>query len=433
MNDKPFEVGRWWTAEDLAAVRAAFDAGELPAEVDVTGGGTVLVCVDEARDVGVSFGSGKARALTRTLLDLVRAGRKADLVVIEDPKNPAAPTQSATVGALAAAGLQAGPVGKVTIHQLTGAGVCWREFHHHPGTEAEREALYARIERGYRMAATMVTLDGQHQLGAHGTHAAAAPVASPRDITTATPTTQQRCTGGDNQPAGRTFTHPHVLTIGVRDGWADQQADPTRIDWAPRQATAAIPFRVIGGRPVNPCERTGIRYGRNELGHWGEGLAADALVTATDQDGRRWIVMVERTDGHGWAIPGGMVEPGEDPVAAARRELEEETQLRLDGVCWRAAPPRYVPDPRASDEAWMVTVLVRVDVGVHERDQQPEVVGADDAARAAWVRADDYPTLVDHVARTYGATVFPAHVGMLTEVLNTTDLAETATSGEGDR
>ncbi|GGM22786.1 hypothetical protein GCM10007977_024980 [Dactylosporangium sucinum] len=219
---------------------------------------------------------------------------------------------------------------------------------------------------------------------------------------------------------GRTYTHPDVLTAGVRDGWADPETDPTRIDWAPRQAAAAIPFRVLDGRPVNPRERTGIRYGRNELGHWGERLAADALVTVTDQDGRRWIVMVERDDGHGWALPGGMVEPGEDPITAARRELEEETGLRLDGATWRAGAPRYVPDPRASDEAWMVTVLARTDAGVHEHGQLPEVVGADDAARAAWVLADTYLILAEYLATAYGATVFPAHVGMLDEALDGT-------------
>lgn len=219
---------------------------------------------------------------------------------------------------------------------------------------------------------------------------------------------------GNHAAAGRTYTHPRVLTTGIREGWADPITDPSQIDWAERLRRAAISFNVINGRPVNPGETTAIRYGRNELGHWGEALAADALVSA-HFEGATWIVMVERRDGHGWAIPGGHVDPGESPLIAAIRELEEETGLLLRGERWRAGRPRYVPDPRASDEAWMVTVLCHTDLG--DVDALPAVVGTSDAKRAAWVRADSYPVLVDHLAATYGGLVFGAHVVMLREAL----------------
>ncbi|MFC3381562.1 NUDIX domain-containing protein [Couchioplanes azureus] len=215
----------------------------------------------------------------------------------------------------------------------------------------------------------------------------------------------------------RTYTHPDVFTIGVRDGWADPETDPTRIDWTARQATAAIPFEVIDGRPVNPCEDTGIRYGRNELGHWGEALAADAMVTATDSVGGRWLLMVERADGRGWALPGGFVDPGEAPVDAAVRELAEETGLQVPAERWHTEAPRYVPDPRASDEAWMVTVLSRTDLGAYPTPADfPAVHGADDAARAAWLPAHDYRTLT-HCLTSLGAEVFPAHREMLADAL----------------
>lgn len=215
-----------------------------------------------------------------------------------------------------------------------------------------------------------------------------------------------------------TYTHPDVLIRGVNEGWADPETDPTRVDWPARQAVAVIPFQVVDGRPVNPCQSTGIRHGRNELGHWGEQLCADALVSAIDRRGRRWIVMVERADGHGWALPGGYVEPGEDPAHAAARELAEETGLRPVAAVWRVEPPRYVPDPRASDEAWMVTVLARTDLGQFPRDRMPEVTGADDAERAAWVLADTHLQLTAYLAASYpGARVFAAHRAMLADVL----------------
>lgn len=215
-----------------------------------------------------------------------------------------------------------------------------------------------------------------------------------------------------------TFTHPDVLDRGVTEGWADPIENPALIDWPARQATAAIPFHVVNGRPINPCQKTGIRYGRNELGHWGEQLCADAVVTAhTAHD--RVLLMVERGDGHGWALPGGYVESGENPGAAAVRELQEETGLRPEtlagGEFWKVLPARYVPDPRASDEAWMVTVPIRAHLGTVE--DLPPVVGADDARRAEWVCAGTYAALVEYLRRVYGGRVFAAHEAMLAELL----------------
>ncbi|MFI7145123.1 NUDIX domain-containing protein [Nonomuraea sp. NPDC050022] len=213
-----------------------------------------------------------------------------------------------------------------------------------------------------------------------------------------------------------TFTHPDVFGKGVEEGWADPRTDPAQIDWASRLAAAAIPFQVIDGRPVNPCETTGIRYGRNELGHWGEQMAADAIVTAHTEAGR-WLVMVERSDGHGWAIPGGYVEPGEDPEAAAVRELAEETCLNLSSMSRQVLPARYVPDPRASDEAWMVTLPVRFDLGAVRYSDLPAVVGADDAKRAAWVWANSYAHLDAYLSGFDAGRVFRAHQAMLRDLL----------------
>jgi ADP-ribose pyrophosphatase YjhB (NUDIX family) len=214
----------------------------------------------------------------------------------------------------------------------------------------------------------------------------------------------------------RTYTHPDVFTLGPAQGWAETETDPARINWPERQARAAIPFTVVDGRPVNPCEKTAVRYGRNEMGYWGETLMADALVTGTWQ-GTRYLLMIERGDGYGWAVPGGHVEAWDfNATSAALRELQEETGLTVIGYV-RTLPARYVPDPRSSDEAWAVTIPVDVYLGAC--DVLPEVTGADDARRARWIRADTYQQLTGRLADRYGGRVFAAHTAMLTDFLGT--------------
>jgi 8-oxo-dGTP pyrophosphatase MutT (NUDIX family) len=225
-----------------------------------------------------------------------------------------------------------------------------------------------------------------------------------------------------SSPAGRAYTHPSVYAgIAAGASWADPTMNPEDIDWAPRVTDALIPFDVINGRPVNPAE-PGLPAGRNEFGHWGEAKMADALVTLTSR-GLRALLMIERGDGHGWAVPGGHVEPGESGTTAALRELAEETGLNVDRTdaarlyaAVRALPPRYVPDPRASREAWAVTCPVHVDLGA--MDGVPVVTGADDARRARWIIATSYRTLARTLERHYGGRVFAAHVPMLTEFLD---------------
>jgi ADP-ribose pyrophosphatase YjhB (NUDIX family) len=215
--------------------------------------------------------------------------------------------------------------------------------------------------------------------------------------------------------SNRTYTHPDVLGKGVKEGWADAETDPTRIDWPARQAAAAVPFRVVNSQPENPCEATAVHDGRNGLGLWGENLMADAIVTVESTGRRRHLLMIERGDGNGWAVPGGSVEPGENGQDAAIRELAEETGLAVpaEAVC-QVLPPRYVPDPRASYRAWAVTVPVHI--VLEPMLALPAVHGADDARRAAWFTADSYQIL-ETTLKLRGGQVFAAHVDMLREFL----------------
>jgi ADP-ribose pyrophosphatase len=211
------------------------------------------------------------------------------------------------------------------------------------------------------------------------------------------------------------YTDPATFTTGITEGWADVETDPADIDWPVRQAGALIPYEVINGRPVSPGPPASIARGRNQLGRWGENPMADAVITATTWDKPRHILLVERGDGLGWAVPGGAIEPGESPDIACLRELHEETGLLTWPGAWRFTPPRFVPDPRGSDEAWAVTVVGRIDL--QQIWELPPVRGGDDARQAQWVPADTYDALVAALAEQHGGSVFPAHIPMLTQIL----------------
>jgi ADP-ribose pyrophosphatase YjhB (NUDIX family) len=68
--------------------------------------------------------------------------------------------------------------------------------------------------------------------------------------------------------------------------------------------------------------------------------AASAVVT----DGTGRILLARRADNDLWTIPGGAMEAGETIAEAARREVEEETGLRVEitGLVGIYSNPRHV-------------------------------------------------------------------------------------------
>ena len=126
-------------------------------------------------------------------------------------------------------------------------------------------------------------------------------------------------------------------------------------------------------------------------------LAADIIIEIEGG-----IVLVERRNPpHGWALPGGFVEPGETVAAAALREAKEETGLEVEllellGVY---SDPRR--DPRGFKTAGVVFIS--------RASGTP--VGGDDAATAKVFSLDalpadipfDHPTIIADYRR-YRAT-----------------------------
>jgi ADP-ribose pyrophosphatase len=197
-----------------------------------------------------------------------------------------------------------------------------------------------------------------------------------------------------------------------------ETVDPRSLDWRARQATARIPFPVEDGLPVNPVQPD-LPEGQGELYHFGERACGDVAVFVT-VGGARWLLLGKRDDGHGWALPGGGLEGDEPDLIGALRELVEEAGVQVDladpRVTVTVDGARYVPDPRAGRNAWMVTTLVVVDLG--ERPNFPAARAGDDLLRVAWFPARSVPLLEAAIGCVEaGGRLFRAHREMLTDLL----------------
>ena len=109
--------------------------------------------------------------------------------------------------------------------------------------------------------------------------------------------------------------------------------------------------------------------------------------------GQLQLLLVRRKNEPGkgmWAIPGGFVEDDEELETAARRELQEETGLKLESMTQLHTFGKVGRDPRGRTVS--VTYYAFTDAAA-----QP-VQGADDAEEAQWINVADIRELAfDHM------------------------------------
>ncbi|XP_017283559.1 ADP-ribose pyrophosphatase, mitochondrial isoform X1 [Kryptolebias marmoratus] len=221
------------------------------------------------------------------------------------------------------------------------------------------------------------------------------------------------------------YTAPEVLK---KPAWADPDVGSSfspkfnAVDGAVDRTSFEGSYRVENGKPLNPLGRTGLT-GRGLLGRWGPNHAADPIVTRwkVDKSGAKIIhsvsklpilqfVAIRRKDCGEWAIPGGMVDPGEQVSVTLQREFSEEALNSL------AVPPAekaeihkrvtklfqsqgfqvykgYVDDPRNTDNAWMETIAANFHNEAGDSVSRLPLHAGDDAGQVQWVDIESSFTL----------------------------------------
>ncbi|XP_075035055.1 ADP-ribose pyrophosphatase, mitochondrial isoform X2 [Mixophyes fleayi] len=211
-----------------------------------------------------------------------------------------------------------------------------------------------------------------------------------------------------------------ALSVLAQPVWADppQSKDGFRprynaLDGLVQRTSFEGTYHVENGTPRNPKGRTGV-IGRGLLGRWGPNHAADPIITRwkrnaagkkmTHRDSGRPIlqfVAIQRKDCGQWAIPGGMVDPGELVTATLRREFceealnslesgggEKDTEDRIQTLFSQDHLPiyrGYVDDPRNTDNAWMETQAVNYHDETGDMLEQVALEAGDDAGKVQWV------------------------------------------------
>jgi ADP-ribose pyrophosphatase len=196
-------------------------------------------------------------------------------------------------------------------------------------------------------------------------------------------------------------------------GWADPE-DITTVKLPTESFSGPLNFDTAG-RPLNPVGRTGIA-GRGLLGKWGPNYAADPIITRFNRHtGEFELLAVLRRDSGQWAIPGGMVDKGEEVSRTLARELREETGVALDMGKGHCIYRGYVDDPRNTDHAWMETTAKHLHLAQELADTMNPQAGSD-AKAVRWL-----PLLPETVRGLYAS-----HCALVKAALNEMYLREQA-------
>tara|TARA_R100001369_G_scaffold20091_1_gene36804 strand:+ start:309970 stop:310392 length:423 start_codon:yes stop_codon:yes gene_type:complete len=118
-------------------------------------------------------------------------------------------------------------------------------------------------------------------------------------------------------------------------------------------------------------------------------VTVDAVVL-NNQNNKPKVLLIKRKNDpfeNKWAIPGGFLEKDENLEYGAKRELEEETGLKINTLIQLKTYGEVDRDPRGRT----------ISIAFIAITQQQEVKAADDALEAKWFDLKELPSLAfDH-------------------------------------
>lgn len=111
-------------------------------------------------------------------------------------------------------------------------------------------------------------------------------------------------------------------------------------------------------------------------------VSAGGVVYRLDGKGQYCFLLIQDAWGR-WTLPKGLIEPGETPVEAARREVEEETGLRVRAGSSLDRTDYFYRDPQGELVYKTVHYFLMEALNTDIKVQEEEIRGA------RWVPAAD--------------------------------------------
>lgn len=121
-------------------------------------------------------------------------------------------------------------------------------------------------------------------------------------------------------------------------------------------------------------------------------VATDFILFGNDNKGEVFVLLIQRKNPpfqEDWALPGGFLDPGEELISGALREMSEETSVVLS----TAVQIGIYDDPTRDPRGRVISVAYAASVCLEQVHPQP----ADDAKHLEWHPLKNLPALAfDH-------------------------------------